>query len=138
MSYRFLDHATDAFIEVTAGDLREAFSVAADAVVGLTLDQGRVEERQEVGFSVTGKDLRYLLFGWLEEITFVLITRGFAIRRTEFDIAEDGGYRISARAFGEPLDLEKHGFKVEVKAPTFHGMEIRQGDVVLLRFLLDL
>lgn len=138
MSYRFLDHATDAFIEVTAGDVREAFSVAADAVINLTLDQSRVDERQEKEFSARGKDLEYLLFSWLEEVVFVLITGGFAIRRTEFDIARGDGYQISAKAFGEPLDLQKHGFRVEIKAPTFHEMEIRQNGGVSMRFLLDL
>ena len=138
MSYRFLDHATDAFIEVTAKDIKQAFSVAADAAINLTLDQDKVEERQEKEFLVRGKDLRYLLFGWLEEITFVLITCGFAIRRTEFDIVKDNRYQIAAKAFGEPLDFEKHNFKVEIKAPTFHGMEIRQDNAVFMRFLLDL
>lgn len=133
-----MDHATDAFIEVTARDIKEAFSIAADATINLTLDQSKVEEKQEREFSAHGKDLRYLLFSWLEEITFVLITDGFAIRRIEFDMAENSGYKISAKAFGEPLDLQKHGFKVEIKAPTFYEMEIRQDNGILMRFLLDL
>ena len=93
MSYKFLDHATDAIIEVTAKDLKEAYSVTADAVINLTLDQDKVEEKDQKEFSAKGKDLRYLLFSWLEEITFVLITQGFAIKRVEFDIDEKEGYR---------------------------------------------
>lgn len=138
MSYRFLDHTTDAFIEITARDTKEAFSVASDAVINLTLDQAKVEEKQEREFSAKGKDLRYLLFSWLEEINFVLITDGFAIRRIEFEIGQDDGYNIHAKAFGESLDFKKHGFKVEIKAPTFHEMEIRQNGGVFMRFLLDL
>ena len=138
VSYRFLDHATDAFVEVTAKDLKEAFSVTADAVINLTLDQDKVEEIQQKEFSANGKDLRYLLFSWLEEITFVLITEGFAIKRIEFDILENDGYKINAKAFGEPLDLAKHNFKVEIKAPTFYEMKIEQNGGVFMRFLLDL
>jgi len=138
LSYKFLDHATDAIIEVTAKDLKEAFSVTADAVVNLTLDQDKVEEKEKKKFSAEGKDLRYLLFSWLEEIPFVLITEGFAIRRIEFEIIEETGYKINAIAYGEPLDLHKHNFKVEIKAPTFYDMEIRQNDGVYMRFLLDL
>ncbi len=138
MSYKFLDHATDAIIEVTAKDLKEAFSVTADAVVNLTLDQYKVEEKEKKDFSAQGKDVRYLLFSWLEEIPFVLITEGFAIRRIEFEIIEENGYKINAIAYGEPLDLQKHNFKVEIKAPTFYDMEIRQNDGVYMRFLLDL
>jgi SHS2 domain-containing protein len=63
---------------------------------------------------------------------------GFAIRRIEFDIIENNGYSINAKAFGETLDLKKHNFKVEIKAPTFYEMEIKQNDGVFMRFLLDL
>ncbi len=138
MSYKFLDHATDAFVEVTAKDLKEAFAVTADAVINITLDQEKVEEKEQKEFSATGKDLRYLLFSWLEEITFVLITEGFAIRRIEFDMLENNGYTINAKAYGEPLELKKHNFKVEIKAPTFYEMKIEQNNRVFMRFLLDL
>ena len=138
MSYKFLDHTTDATIEVTAKDLKQAFSVTADAVINLTLDQDKVEEYDQKEFSAQGKVLRYLLFSWLEEITFVLITQGFAIRRIELNIEEKEGYKIIAKAYGEPLDFHKHNFKVEIKAPTFYDMEIRQDEGVYMRFLLDL
>lgn len=140
MSYRFLDHATDAIVEVTARDLKEAFLAAADAEISITLDKDTVEEKDQIEFSASGKDLRYLLFSWLEEIPFILITKGFAIKRVECDIQEsENGYQISARAVGEPLDLKKHNFKVEIKAPTFYDMEIKQDKArVYMRFLLDL
>ena len=138
MSYRFLDHATDAIIEVEAKDLKEAFAVTADAVINLTLDQDKVEEKQTKEFLAQGKDLHYLLFSWLEEIPFILITEGFAIKRIEFDIEKKDIYKINAKAFGENLDLKKHNFKVEIKAPTFYDMEIRNENRVYMRFLLDL
>ena len=133
-----MDHATDAFLEVTGKDLKEAFSVTADAVINITLDQDKVEEKEKKEFSAQGKDLDYLLFSWLEELTFVLITDGFAIKRIEFDILQKDGYQIQAIAYGEPLDFKKHNFKVEIKAPTFYEMKIEQNDGVFMRFLLDL
>jgi len=138
LSYKFLDHATDAFIEVTAKDLKEAFLVTANAVINLTLDQDNVEEKDQKKIIAQGKDLRYLLFSWLEEVTFVLITEGFAIKRIELEIQENKGYKIIAKAYGEPLDFLKHNFKVEIKAPTFYEMKIEQNNGVFMRFLLDL
>ena len=138
MSYRFLDHATDAIIEINAKDLKEAFSVAADAVINLTLDPDKVEEKESKEFVSQGKDLYYLLFSWLEEIPFILITEGFAIKRIEFDIEKNGAYKINAKAFGETLDLKKHNFKVEIKAPTFYDMVIKNEKEVYMKFLLDL
>jgi len=138
MSYKFLDHATDAIIEINAKDLKEAFSVAADAVINLTLDQDKVEENESKKFVAKGKDLYYLLFSWLEEIPFILITEGFAIKRIEFNIEKNDIYKINAKAFGETLDLKKHNFKVEIKAPTFYDMVIKNEDQVYMKFLLDL
>ena len=138
MSYKFLDHATDAFIEVTAKDLKEAFLVTANAVINLTLDQDTVQEKEQKEIIAQGKDLRYLLFSWLEEVTFTLITKGFAIKRIELEIKEDKDYKINAKAYGEPLDFSKHNFKVEIKAPTFYEMKIEQNNGVFMRFLLDL
>ena len=47
LSYKFLDHETDAFIEVTAKDLKEAFLITANAVINLTLDQDKVKEKDQ-------------------------------------------------------------------------------------------
>jgi len=138
LSYKFLDHATDAFFELTGTDLKEAFLVTANAVINLTLEQDRVEERDQKKIVAQGKDLRYLLFSWIEEVTFVLITEGFAIKRIELEIQENKGYKIIAKAYGEPLDFLKHNFKVEIKAPTFYEMKIEQNNGVFMRFLLDL
>lgn len=138
MSYKFLDHATDAIIEVTAKNLHEAFLVTADAVINLTIDKNTVNQKQIREFTASGKDLRYLLFSWIEELVFILITEGFAIGRLELAIKEDNGYKINAKAFGEPLEFQKHNFKVEIKAPTFYDMEIKQNNQVYMRFLLDL
>jgi len=138
MSYKFLDHATDAIIEINAKNLKEAFSTAADAVINLTIDQNKVEEKDTKEFTSQGKDLYYLLFSWLEEIPFIIITEGFAIKRIEFNIEKNDSYKISAKAFGETLDLKKHNFKVEIKAPTFYEMIIENKEQVYMKFLLDL
>lgn len=138
LSYRDLGHSTDAFIEVKAGNLREAFAIAGQSVVDITLDSQSVEEKEQKEITVSGKDLRYLLLNWLEEVIFQLITEGFAIHRFSLEILKNSEYKINAIIFGEEINLEKHHFKVEIKAPTFHLMEIIENDEIILRYLLDL
>jgi len=138
LSYKLLDHATDAIIEVTASDLPEAFLIAANSVVETTLDRNTVEEKEEMVIKVQGKDLRYLLYNWLEAVIYQLITDGFAIKRIQLDLHKNEEYEITAKSYGEPIDLKKHNFKVEIKAPTFHEMEILEGKEVKMKFLLDL
>ena len=63
-------------------------------------------------------------------------TPGVAVPCLEIEKNKD--YHIKAKAFGEPLDFKKHNFKVEIKAPTFYDMQIKQESGVFMRFLLDL
>lgn len=138
MSIQYLEHATDAFIEVTAPNLIDAFTLAGQSVVDLTLEKKTIEEKEHRIITVSGKDLPYLLFNWLEEVNYQLITEGFAIARFSVDISKNSKYELKSTIYGEPLDLNKHHFKVEIKAPTFHLMEIKQNDKVMMRYLLDL
>lgn len=138
MSYRQLEHATDAIIEIKANNLHDAFLTAAKSVVDLTIDPEKVEEKESREFTVEDKNLRYLLFSLLEEMIFLLITEGFAVKRIELQLKEKEQYKINLKAYGEPLEFKKHNFKVEIKAPTFHDMRIEQNGEITMRFLLDL
>jgi len=138
MSYKLLEHTTDAFVEVTAPNLKEAFTIAAQSVVDTTIERSTVDEKAEMAIKVSGKDLKYLLFNWLEAVIYQLITEGFAIKRFDVDLHKKDQYEITAKSFGEPIDLKKHHFKIEIKAPTFHLMEISEEKQVRMRFLLDL
>ena len=138
MSYKTLEHATDAIIEVTANNLKEAFEIAGISVIETILDSSKVEENSSRNLIVKGKDLKYLLYNWLEEMIILTITDGFAGKRILLDIIKNEEYQINAEIFGEGINLRKHDFKVEIKSPTFHEMEIEQKDKVIMKYLLDL
>ncbi len=78
------------------------------------------------------------MFNWLEAVIYQLITDGFAIKKIKLELKKNDAYEISATSYGEPIDLKKHNFKVEIKAPTFHEMKISEDGQVKMRFLLDL
>jgi len=138
LSIQYLEHVTDAFILVTAPSLTDAFTLAGQSVVDTTLDKKTIEEKEQRTLKVSGKDLRYLLLNWLEEVNYQLITEGFAIARFSLEISKNSTYKLKSTIFGEPINLKKHHFKIEIKAPTFHMMEIKQNGQVTMRFLLDL
>jgi SHS2 domain-containing protein len=51
----------------------------------------------------------------------------------------DSNYLLEGITRGEPLELDRHHYKVEIKAVTYHEMEIREEkDMITTRFLLDL
>ena len=138
MSYKTLEHATDAIIEVTADNLKDAFEIAGISVIDTILDNSKVEENSSKKLIVKGKDLKYLLYNWLEEMIILTITDGFAGKRIVLEIKKSDDYQINAQIFGELIDLKKHEFKVEIKSPTFHEMEIEENDKIRMKYLLDL
>jgi SHS2 domain-containing protein len=138
MTYRNLEHMTDAFIEVSGETLEEAFETAGISVVDTILDIKFVEKKTERMIEVSATDLKGLLYSWLEEIIILTITDGFAGRSFNVKITKADKYFLTATISGEPIDFDKHHFKVEIKAPTYHLMEIKQERPVVMRFLLDL
>jgi SHS2 domain-containing protein len=79
-----------------------------------------------------------LLYNWLEEIVTITITDGFAIKKFSVNIKKNTEYEIVSKVSGEKLDLKKHNFKIEIKSPTFHLMEIKENDEITMQYLLDL
>jgi len=137
--YRILEHISDAFIEVRGRNLEEAFGKAALAMTDIMVKLGRIEGRERHTFEVRGRDLYKLLYNWLEAV-LLKETNGEALFRS-FDvrIEKEDGYRLSAEGMGEPLDIRKHRPHLEVKAVTYHLMEvIEEKRGVRVRFLLDL
>lgn len=138
MTYRYLEHMTDAFIEVTGETLEEAFATAGIAVVDTIIDIKSVDKKTERKIKIEAPDLNNLLYSWLEEIIILTITDGYAAASFQVQITKSAKYVLDATVRGEELDFEKHHFKLEIKAPTFHLMEIRQEKPIVMRFLLDL
>ena len=138
MSYKYLEHSTDAFIEVKAKTLEEAFLVAGKSVVGTIIDLKNIQEIEEKSIKVKGRTLLNLLYNWLEEIVTITITDGFAIKNFSVNIKKNDVYEIISKISGEKLDLKKHNFKIEIKSPTFHLMEIKENDEITMQYLLDL
>jgi len=130
---------TDAFIEAYGSTLEEAFENAAKALIDTMIDIKRVTPEREVKIEAHGDDLHSLLFDWLDKVMLLAVSEGFVISEFKVVIKQNGGYRLEGSGRGEKLNLEKHHYKVEIKAVTYHEMQIRQeSSGTTVRFLLDL
>ena len=138
--FRFLDHMTDAVIEATGSSLEEAFEYAALALTDTTVDLRSVRGTREAKINAKGTDLQELLFDWLDKVLLVILVDRIVLCKFKVRIRHsDNHYELDATAYGEPMDLNRHGYKVEIKAVTYHEMEVAtKKDNVKLKFLLDL
>ena len=129
---------TDAFIEVTGDTMEEAFENAGMSVVDTIVDIKSVENKEEREIEIYANDLKGLLYSWLEEIIILTITDGFVGKTFNVEITKNERYHLVAKVIGEEINFEKHHFKMEIKSPTYHLMEITDEKPILMQFILDL
>src|SRR5690606_36717466 len=115
---RNLDHTADLGIEVWADSRESLLAHASEALTGQMVDISTVKPVREVEWTVDGDSPEDLLVGQLQEILFRLDTEGMVF--SEFRISLRGLNTIKCLAYGEPLNRERHGFKTEIKAVTYH------------------
>ncbi len=138
--YRILEHVSDAYVEISGGSLEECFSRAGLAVVDIMVDLDSISPSSSLDVKVEGFDLYSLLYNFLEDVLVKVSCGEFLPCRIDVRIDSVGeGFVLYAKYFGEPFALGKHRAKVEVKAVTYHLMEIVEKDGgCIVRFLLDL
>jgi SHS2 domain-containing protein len=130
--FRYLDHTTDAIIEAYGSTLEEAFANSAIGLVNTMFDLNHITPNQEIKIEAKGHDIKGLLYDWLEKVMLVLLVENIIISDFNIKISKNNGnYLISCIAKGEYLNLEKHHYKIEIKAVTYHEMEIVQHRVFL-------
>ncbi len=126
MKYEYPDITTsDVAFKAYGKTLSEMFMNAGLALVNVTVDIGKVEEKAEKEMEVKGDDLESLMFNWLTEIIFYIDSENLAFSRLEVEV--DGkAFTLKAKAWGETIDPERHHAKTHVKAATYHKMEIKE------------
>jgi len=138
---------TDALIEAYGGTLDEAFENSAYGLVNTMFDLNNVSADIEVNIEANGYDLHSLFYDWLEKVMLIVLTEyvllsDFKVKISHINInSKNDAYFLHSKARGERLDFKKHSFKVEVKAVTYHEMQIKQDkekNLFITRFLVDL
>jgi SHS2 domain-containing protein len=137
--YKYLDHMTDAVIEAYGSTLEEAFENAAKGLNDTMIDVKSVTPDREIKIKAEGHDLHELFFDWLNNVMLLLVADGIVMSEFVVRFKKNSIYTVEGVAKGEKLDLSKHHYKVEIKAVTYHEMQVKQeNNNFTVRFLLDL
>jgi len=128
MSFSYLDHEADVGVVGMGDTVEEAFEQGALAVLDLMADVGGVREIAERKIECRAPELSML---FVELINELLAERDIAdLLFARISVARigrsDAGYRLRARAYGEPLDPQRHELRTEVKAATYSGLEFEE------------
>jgi SHS2 domain-containing protein len=128
--FQEIDHTGDIGIQVTAPSLPQLFERAAAGTFRVLTDPESVQTPDATHISVTGRDREALMVRWLSELNYRHTVDGvlFGAFSVEPIHETDDGLTLTAIAHGEPIDPARHTVYTEIKAITFHGMNIRETD----------
>ena len=122
--FETFDHTADIGLRVSAATLEELFVDAARGLTSLLVENvDDVRPTQTETVQLTGSDVDYLLFDWLNELLFRFEMGQLLC--CEFDVRfSDQGLEATVR--GETWDRSRHRLAHEVKAITYHGLSVQK------------
>jgi SHS2 domain-containing protein len=135
--YEFFEHTADLGIRVQAPDLNSLFAEAARALfAALVENPDSVQPVQQVDLRLPADETAYLLFDWLRELLYRFEVEHLLFSKFEVKVNDAG---LQAIACGEPIDRSRHELAHEVKAITYHGLQVeRTNDGWIAEIIVDI
>jgi len=128
-------HDADIGVRGRGATLAEALANAGRALTAVVTDPASVREVLSVEIACEAADPEELLFDWLNALVFEMATRRVLFARYGVTVE---GPKLAARAFGEPVEVDRHHPAVEVKGATWTGLRVaREGGTWVAECVVD-
>jgi SHS2 domain-containing protein len=139
--YSLLDHTADLGIRVTGASAADLFKKCALAVMNLLFDTTiRASDKnvkETVPFFITGQDWEDLMVNFMREILF--LWNGQARVLVDLVIKSIQAHEIDFSAIVTKNEFLEREPKREIKAVTYHQIEVRQTDALWVsRIIFDI
>ena len=122
--FEIFDHTADIGVIVYGENLKALFENAGEAFFRLITDVRKVRYRVEKRIEIGGETLDRLMVDWLSELLYLHDVESLLFRGFKVESVGEGGLKAVVK--GEPFQQGVHVIKTEVKAVTYHRMEVRQ------------
>ena len=122
--FEILDHTADIGLIVYGENLRVLFENAGEAFFHIITDLRKVRRRVEKRIDIKGESLDRLMVDWLSELLYLHDVESLLFKGFKVDSVGEGGLKAIVK--GEPFQEGVHVIKTQVKAVTYHQIEVRQ------------
>jgi SHS2 domain-containing protein len=122
--YLPIDHTADLGLQVWGRTLSELFANAAEGMCALCVELEAVQPREDLAVVAEGYDREELLVDWLRQLLYGIEVDHFLPCRFKILVLEDT--RLEAVVRGEHYDPARHHWRTEIKAVTYHDLQIVQ------------
>ena len=120
------EHTADVGLAASAESLSELFEALAEGLGEVICPRGQVESSQSRPISVEAEDVEALVVDFLAEVLRVIQVEHFCV--ADVRIADAGPTAVTGELVGESYDPARHELTTEVKAVTYHQLEVRRDD----------
>jgi len=136
-TYELIDHTADIGVKAYGKTLSEAFENASRGMFDIITDKSEVESVGQYDIQLEAEDLEQLLVDWLSELLFLNSAKNlvFGFFKVELDEKKKS---LKGRVFGEKFDLSKHKIGAEIKAVTYHMLEVKKKKPFYVQVLFDI
>ena len=129
------EHGADIGVRGFGATKAEAFEQAALAMTAVAVDPAAVEPRERVAIRCEAPDDELLLAEWLNAVVYEMATRRMLF--SKFNVTSENA-KLSADAWGEPVDVARHHPAVEVKGATYTTLRVaREGEGWVAQTVVD-
>lgn len=135
--YEFFDHTADVGVKAFGKDLSEVFAHAAKGMFDIITDSSEITSKGTYKIELRANDLEQLLVDWLDELLFLQGAKNLVFGEFKVDVEEEE-CSLSATVSGEEFDKGKHKIGTEVKAVTYHMLEVHKNENCYVKVLFDI
>ena len=136
-TYDLVDHTADVGIKAYGKTLSEAFENAAKGMFDIITNNSEIENIGQYDIELETDNLEQLLVDWLSELLFLNSANNLVFGFFKVELDEKNN-KLSAKVFGEKFNLSKHKIGTEIKAVTYHMLEVKTKKPYHVQVLFDI
>jgi len=136
-TYELIDHTADVGVIAYGKTLSEAFEYAAKAMFDIITDNSEIESIGQYNIKLEAPDLEQLLVDWLSELLFLNSAKNLVFGFFKVYLDEKNN-SLTATIFGDKYDISKHKIGAEIKAVTYHILEVKNKKPFHVQVLFDI
>jgi len=133
--YELVEHTADVGVKAYGKTLSEAFEHAALGMFDIITDESSIEPVGQYNIELEAPDLEQLLVDWLSKLLFLNGAENLVFGKFQVTLS---GSRLTASVYGEKYDTKKHRMGVEIKAVTYHMLEVHGEPPMYVQVLFDI
>jgi len=124
-NWEHFEHEADIGLAATSDSRERLFEAMGAALSAVITDPAIVRPRQRVRIRCSAPDNALLMVDWINALIYEMATRGMIFGRFAVTIEDS---RLSAKAWGEAVDVGRHHPAAEVKGATYTALRVSRQD----------